>query len=141
MEIWLIWVIAGVAFFFIELFTPILFFLNLAFACLLSAVAAYYELAFAWQVAIFVLASTLLLIFLRPLLVKNVSVKDTSTGLEEKYINHDAKTIKPTNATDGRVAIYGEEWVARSNNGEEIEEGANVKIIRNEGTVFFVERI
>ena len=142
MELWLVWVIAGIVFFIIELFTPILFFLNLAIAAFLGgAVAAYYGLAGIWQTLIFAVVAGILLGFLRPLLIKNVKKEDTTTGLDEKYIGQIAKTIKTTGANDGRVTIYGEEWSARSNDGNEIAENTEVKIIRNEGTVFFVEKI
>ena len=141
MDLWLIWIIAGVVFFIIELFTPMLFFLNLAFACLITAIGAYFNVTFFGQIVIFVLVSTLFLASLRPFLMKNVNPKDTTTGLESKYVGQDAKTIKPTNGLDGRITIYGEEWEARSINGEEIPENANIKIIKNEGTIFYVEKM
>ena len=141
MEFWLIWILAGVIFFIIELFTPMLFFLNLAFACLLSAIGAYFGLAFVWQVVIFVIFSVIFLAFLRPFLMKNVTTKDASTGIEGKYIGHNAKTILPTNELDGRITIYGEEWAARNVNKEEIPKDTDVKIVRNEGTIFYVEKI
>ena len=140
MEIWLIWIIAGVIFFIIELFTPMLFFLNLAFACLLAAIGAYFDIAFVWQMFIFVGMAVLLLIFLRPILMKNISTSDTQTGIESKYIGQNAKTIMPTNNLEGRIAIYGEEWIARSENGE-IPADCDVKIIKNDGTIFYVEKI
>ena len=141
MELWLIWVIAGVILFIVELFTPALFFLNLAIAAFFSAIAAYFGLSGWWQVAIFGISAGILLGFLRPLLIKNVQKDDTTTGLDEKYFGQTAKTIRPTGANDGRVTIYGEEWGARSIDGNEIPEGVDVKIIRNEGTILFVEKI
>ena len=141
MELWLIWVIAGVILFIVELFTPMLFFLNLAIAAFFAAIGAYFGLSGWWQVAIFGVSAGVLLGFLRPLLVKNVQKEDTTTGLDEKYFGQIAKTIRPTGATDGRVTIYGEEWGARSIDGNEIAEGVDVKIIRNEGTILFVEKI
>lgn len=141
MELWIIWVIAGVILFIVELFTPTLFFLNLAIAAFFAAIGAYFGVSGWWQVGIFGISAGILLGFLRPLLVKNVLKTDTTTGLDEKYLGQIAKTIRPTNATDGRVTIYGEEWVARSTDGSEIPEGADVKIVRNEGTVFYVEKI
>ena len=141
MELWIIWVIAGVILFIVELFTPMLFFLNLAIAAFFAAIGAYFGLSGWWQVAIFGVSAGILLGFLRPLLIKNVQKDDTTTGLDEKYLGQNAKTIRPTGATDGRVTIYGEEWGARSTDGNEIPEGVDVKIVRNEGTIFFVERI
>ena len=141
MDLWLVWVISGVILFIVEIFTPTLFFLNLAIAAFFAAIGAYFGLSGWWQVGIFAISSGILLGFLRPLLVKNVQKDDTTTGLDEKYFGQIAKTIRPTNATDGRVTIYGEEWAARSTDGSEISEGENVKIVRNDGTIFFVERI
>lgn len=141
MDLWLIWVIAGVVFFFIELFTPILFFLNIAVACLITALGAYFNLAFTWQITIFFITSALLLLFLRPFLMKNVYPKNTTMSLGEKYIGKNAKTISPTDSLKGRLTIYGEEWEARSINGEIIAENTDVKIIKNEGTILFVEQI
>lgn len=141
MEIWIMWIIAGVIFFIVELFTPMLFFLNLAFACLFAAAGAYFDLSFAWQVAIYVITASVLIIFIRPFLMQNITTKDTATGMEAKYIGQNAKTILPTNNLEGRVTIYGEEWAARSINGEEIPTDADVKIVKNEGTILFVEKI
>ena len=141
MELWLIWIVCGITFFIIELFTPMLFFMNLALACLFAAIGAYYDILFAWQVFIFVGMSSLLLIFLRPILMKNITTKDTETGIEGKYLGQNAKTVLPTNNTNGRIAIYGEEWIARSLDGEEIPANSNVKIIKNDGTIFYVEKI
>ncbi|MCR4881336.1 MAG: NfeD family protein [bacterium] len=141
MELWLVWVIAGIVFFIIELFTPVLFFLNLAIAAFFGAIAAYFGLAAIWQVLIFGAIAGILLGFLRPLLVKNVKKDDTTSGLEEKYIGKAAKTIRPTGAIDGRITIYGEEWGAKSIDGNEIPEGTDVKIIRNEDMIFIVEKI
>ncbi len=141
MDLWLIWIIAGVVFFIIELFTPMLFFLNLAFASLLAGAGAYFNIAFAWQIMIFVIGASLLLLFFRPFLMKNVQTKDTATGIEGKYIGHNAKTILPTGSLDGRITIYGEEWAARSIDGEEILTDVDVKIVKNEGTIFYVEKI
>ena len=142
MELWLVWIIAGVIFFIIELFTPMLFFLNLAIAAFIGgAVAAYYGLAGIWQILIFAVVAGILLGFLRPLLVKNVQKEDTTTGLDEKYIGQTARTIRLTDANDGRVTIYGEEWAAKSADGSKILENTDVKIVRNEGTILFVEKI
>ena len=141
MELWQIWIIVCGIFFIIELFTPTLFFLNMAIGCLFAEAAAYWGLSLVWQVIIWGISSAILLLFVRPLFIKNNPKNaDITEGLDEKYIGHVAKTIKPTNDKDGRIAIYGEEWVARSTDGSDIPENAEVKIIKNDGTVFYVEK-
>ena len=142
MDIWLIWVFAGIILFIIEIFTPFLFFLNLAIASFGAAIAAYFGLELVWQVLIFGVLAGVLLGFIRPILMKSMSHKEiTSSSVDEKYICKEDKTLKTTNANDGRVVIYDEEWSARSVDGSEIEAGAVVKVVRNEGAVFFVEKI
>ena len=37
--------------------------------------------------------------------------------------------------------VLMEEWAARSINGEEIPTDADVKIVKNEGTILFIEKI
>ena len=40
-----------------------------------------------------------------------------------------------------RIAIFGEEWQAKSLNGETIAKGRYVKIVKNDSIVMFVEPI
>lgn len=141
MELWILWVITGVVFFLIEIFTPMLFFLNLAFASLLAAIGAYFNIHFGFQIGIFGISAIILLIFIRPILMKTINVKNSDNTLDEKYIGQIAKTIMPTNSTEGRVTIYGEDWQAISFTGEEIPKDVNVKIIKNDGTVLLVEKL
>ena len=141
MYLWQLYIVVGLACIIFEMLVPSMFFLNLAIAAFFSAAAAYIGLATIWQVLIFGIFAGILLGFLRPILIKNVQKEDTTTGLDEKYLGQKAKTIRPTGENDGRVTIYGEECVARSVDGSEIPEGIDVKIVRNEGTIFFVEKI
>ena len=141
MELWLLWIIAGVIFFVIEIFTPLLFFLNLAIASLITAGVAYFEVGVIWQVIIWGVLSALLLIFLRPLLVKSTTQTEEASGIEASYIGKEAKTIQSTDNENGRITIYGEDWIARSVDGNEIPKDTIVKIISYENSIFFVEKI
>ena len=141
MELWLLWIIAGVIFFVIEIFTPLLFFLNLAIASLITAGVAYFEIGAIWQVIIWGILSAILLLFLRPLLVKSTAQNEEASGIEASYIGKEAKTIQPTNKENGRITIYGEDWIARSVDENEIPENTIVKIVRYENSIFFVEKI
>lgn len=137
---WQILVLAGIIFLIIEIFTPVLFFLNFAIACFLTAILALF--VFDWSILIpaFVVLSAVFLMFLRPILMKSRN-GDKKTGVEEKYIGKIAKVTETVTLTTGVVAIYNERWDARSNTGEEIPEGSEVKIIRNESLLLFVEKI
>ncbi len=136
---WQLLVIVGVIFIIVEIFTPILFFLNLAIACFLTAILALFVLDWNILVPVAVALSALFLLFLRPLLIKT-RTNGQKTGVEEKYIGKIAKVTETVNSTSGIVSIYDERWNARSASGEEIPIGSEVKIIRNESLLLYVKR-
>lgn len=136
---WQILAIAGLIFLIIEIFTPVLFFLNLALACFITAVLAYY--IFDWNILVpaFVAFSAMFLLFLRPILIKS-RTNGQKTGVEEKYVGRIAKVTEAVTSTSGTVSIYDERWNARSITGEEIPVGSEVKIIRNDSLMLYVEK-
>lgn len=140
MHYWQLLIIAGVLFLIIEMFTPTLFFLNLALACFITAIFAIFIINLNYLVPAFVLFSAVFLLFLRPILMKKKD-GDKKTGIEEKYIGKIAKATENITQNSGVISIYNERWEARSNLGEEIPAGSNVKIVRNESLVLFVEKV
>lgn len=140
MAYWQLLILAGVVLIIIEIFTPVMFFLNLALACFITAIFAWFILDWNILIPVFVVFSLIFLLFLRPILVKKRN-HEQKTGVEEKYIGKTAKVTQSVTSTSGVVSIYNERWEARSENGEEIPEGSEVKIDRNESLVLFVEKI
>lgn len=140
MEIWQMFIIAGILFLIIEIFTPMFFFLNFAIACFLTAILALFILSWNILIPIAVVFSAVFLIFLRPILVKSRN-GNKKTGVEEKYIGKIAKVTDTITLHSGVVSIYNERWEARSETGEEIPIGSDVKIIKNESLILFVEKI
>lgn len=140
MQNWQILVVAGVIFLIIEIFTPVLFFLNFAIACFVTAILALFVKDWIILIPSFVAFSAIFLFFLRPLLLKVKSNNIQKTGVEEKYIGKTAKVKNTITSSSGVVTIYNERWEARSESGEEIPVGAEVKIIRNESLIFFVKK-
>lgn len=137
---WQLLVFAGVIFLIIEILTPVLFFLNFAIASFITALVAFFIDDWNVLIPVFVVFSAVLLVFLRPILIKTKE-NGKKTGVEEKYIGKIAKVVKAVTSIDGVVSIYDERWNARSETGEEIEVGAEVKIVRNESLMFFVEKV
>ena len=125
---WQILTIAGALLIILEIFTPALFFLNLALGCFVTAALAYYITDWNILIPVFVMFSAIFLMFLRPILMK-VRTNGQKTGVEEKYIGKIAKVTETVTATGGLVSIYDERWNARSENGEEIPVGSEVKIV------------
>jgi membrane protein implicated in regulation of membrane protease activity len=89
----------------------------------------------------FVVFSGIFLLVLRPVLMNLRTTKSQKTGMESKYIGQSVKVISPITKTSGAITIYGERWEARFNGEGEIAEGENVRIIRNESLIMYVERI
>lgn len=137
---WQIALVVGVVFLIIEMFTPVMFFLNLALACFVTAVFAYFVSDWNILIPVFVIFSAIFLIFLRPILIKSRD-GDKKTGVEEKYIGKTAKVVETVTSTGGVVSIYDERWNARSESGEEIPIGAQVTIIRNESLLLYVKEV
>ena len=140
MEYWQLWCLISIVFFIIEMFTPVNFFMNLGLACLISALVAYFNASFTLQVILFAVFGALFLIFLRPFLVyKKQNGEDDES--DEKYVGKTAVVSEKITSGTGRIAIYGETWQAKSCNGEEIEEGTQVKILKIDSIVMYVEKI
>lgn len=136
-HLWQIWCIAGVVFFIIEMFTPVMFFLNIGFACFIAAISAALGIEPIYQVLIFGVFSAIFLLWLRPFLIKRKNSSDTPETIE-MYIGKTANVINTVTAEDGRIAVFGEEWQAKSLNGEVIEKGSQVKIMKNDSIVMYV---
>lgn len=140
MAYWQLLIITGIIFIIIEMFAPMFFFFNIALACFLTALLALFITDWNILVPVFVVFSIVFIIFLRPILIRNRE-NGQKTGVEEKYIGKVAKVTQTVTASSGVINIYNERWEARSNLGEEIPEGSEVKIIRNESLILFVEKI
>ena len=140
MDMWLILLIVSVIFLVLEMFTPTLFFINLAVAVAVSAIFSYLGFSNLFVTFVFLIVSIAAIWLVRPILLKQINEKKVSTGLDDKYIGKVAKVVKEVTNTDGRVAIYGEEWQAVTD-GEAIAVGSEVKILLNDSIIFKVEKI
>lgn len=137
---WQILCIAGIGFVILEIFTPSMFFLNFALAAFITAVISLFVTKTIWLVLSFFVLSFVSFIFLRPLILSRFS-KSTETGIQDKYINKKARVTEEITCNSGVISIYGERWDARIDSGEAIPVGCEVKIIRNESLIMYVEKI
>ena len=140
MEIWQIWCVVAFIFIIVEVLTPAMFFLNLAFASFFVAFFAYFNLDITLQVILFAIMSLVGILILEPYMLKK-ETKIQKTGIEEKYINRKAKVIEEINDSQGAITIYGERWLAREKDNKIVNVNDEVKIIANEGTLFIVEKL
>lgn len=139
MQLWQILSIIGIVFVILEIFTPSMFFLNFALAGFICAlISLVFKNVYGITVLFFVF-SFVSFVFLRPIIMKKFS-KETETGLNSKYIGKVVKAEEDISDSQGVINIYGERWEARSDNGEFIPKGSDVKIVRNESIIMYVSK-
>ena len=138
MSLWQIWCIAGIVLCITEIFTPAMFLLNLGFACFVSAIFAALGVSSLIQVIVFAIFSAVFIIWLRPFLIRKRE-SDTPETVE-MYIGKTAKVIEKVTQSGGRIAIFGEEWQAKSLDNEEYQIGEEVKIVKNDSIVMYVQK-
>ena len=93
------------------------------------------------QAIVFVVVSILILLFIRPFAVNYINKDPEKTNVEsmEGKVGEVTADINNVLAT-GTVKIDGMDWTARTDNGEIIEAGEYVKVLRVEGVKVIVEK-
>lgn len=138
MILWQILAIVGLGFIILEMFTPSMFFLNFAIASFVTSLTSVYTADITTLAIVFSIFSVISFVFLRPILIRKLC-KEKETGINSKYIGQKAKVEEEVSENAGVISIYGERWDARSENGSIIEKGSEVKIVRNESIIMYVE--
>ena len=141
MLFWEIFAIAGVVFLILEILVPAVFFLNLAIAGFLTAIFSLVISDIVTLILAFVVLSLLSIFLIRPLILKHKSTQDTQTGIEGKYIGKVARVIEPVSRYKGAITIYDERWDARYDGDDEIPAGAEIRIVRNDSLIMYVEKL
>jgi len=141
MEMYLYWLIAAIVLVIVEICTVAFGSICFAIGAGFSALAAGLGANFTWQIVIFAVVSILTFIFLRPVFLRflDKKSKDVKTnaealvgrkGIVSERIDHEKHT--------GRVAIDGDDWKAVSENGEVIEKGTEVEIVKLDSIIVTV---
>ena len=133
--------IIGVVFLVLEIFTPAMFFLNLAFASFLTMGVTLFTSNLHVIIFSFVVFSAVMLLVLRPILMNLKTTKSQQTGIESKYIGQTVKTTSTVTKDSGTITIYGERWEARTDADEPIPADTSVRIVRNESLIMYVEKV
>lgn len=131
----------GILFVLLEIFIPSMFFLNLALAAFVCAIAAYFISNIYFLVILFCLLSLTFIFTLRPLFINKTNKKDEKTGMENKYVGKIAKVVENVDKTNGVISIYDERWQARTLDNEIIETGNQVEIIGHDSLIMRVKKI
>lgn len=142
MEIWMLFLIISIVAVIVEIFIPTMFCINFAFAGILTALISIFWGNLQSLFIIFVVLSLLSIILIKPVLVKLVK-KQSHADFDTQYIGKIVKSIEPITNNSGAVTIYDERWEARlsQEGAENIPEGEDVKIIRNDSLILYVEKV
>lgn len=135
------WLAAMVVFILAEAATVTLVSIWFAAGALAAVVVALIGGGVGWQVTVFLVVASLLLIGLRGIVRKYIHPKIVRTNVDA-MTGTTGVVVTPINnvAALGRVKLNGMEWSARSTDGTHIPEGTLVKVDRVEGVKVFVSQ-
>ena len=139
MEVWMLWVVAGIICIIVEIFTPGFFFMSLGVSAIITGLLALFIEPVYWHFVIFILVSFLLFINLRKLGEKLVSNKSKPTNVSALIGKIGKITVKIPIDGKGYVKIGGEEWPAMEINNLEVEVGSKVIVKKIDGNKAIVE--
>lgn len=140
---WVFWLIAAGVFFIIEMATIGFLVFWLGIGALLAMVTSFITDSILIQVIVFVVTSTLLLIFTRPLVNKFIKVPKETVTNAYSIIGKKAIVVKEINNIegDGQIKVDGEVWSAKSNTDETIPKDTEVEIVEIDGVKAVVKKI
>ena len=139
---WQIWLLLAGLFFIGEMITVGFLIFWLGIGALLAMIVSFFKTNIIIQTAVFVISSIILILATKPFVKRFVDVKKTNTNVFS-IIGKKALVIKeidPINAK-GQIKVNSEIWSAESENGEKIEEGSEVEIIRINGVKAIVKKV
>jgi hemolysin III len=144
MQAWHIWVLAGLAFLALEMFTPELVLGTLALAMFAAAAAASGGASPAWQLVVFIVATLVLMLAVRPRLKRALyrGADSRPTGVQA-LIGRKGVVTEPVGGerNPGRVRLGGEEWRAITRDGRTIGAGGAVEVVAVEAATVIVKAI
>lgn len=137
----MLWLIAAVAFGFIELITLGLATIWFAIGALIAWIFASFNAPLIVQVLVFLISSGVLLYYTRPIAQKVLKVGHTKTNVETLK-GKTAVVIKEINNLqgEGQVKVSGQIWSAKSFNDEKIPEDSIVEILDIQGVKLVVRQ-
>lgn len=141
MDLWMLFVVIALVAIVVEIMVPTLFCINFAVAGIITAIVAVFWGGFTENLILFAILSIASIFLLKPYFEKTFK-KDGDADFNSDYMGKIVKVIEPITDLKGAVTIYDERWEARLKEaGEEIAVGADVKIVSNDSTTLFVEKI
>lgn len=142
MTLWEIFGITAVVTMLLEMVIPSFFFLNFSLAGIITAIASVWIQNPITLWILFIVLSLVSLLVFRPFCMKKFKNGKSQTGVESTYFGKIAKVIEPITTTSGTISIFDERWNARLAQGtDEIPIGSEVKIVKNDSLIMYVEKV
>lgn len=142
-NLWLIWVIISIVCLILELSSGDFFILCFAIGSAVAAIIAGCGANLTWQIILFAVISALSLLLVRPTLIKKLH-KPHRVRLSnaEAMVGQEGRVSERIEEGGfGRVAIDGDDWKARSTDGNAIEKDARVRVVKMDSIIAIVEPI
>lgn len=141
---WYIWLIAAGVFFVVEIMTVGFMIFWLGVAALIACLVSLFTENLIIQMAVFVVASALLLLLTRPFVEKFITKKEPTVKTNAySIIGKEAKVTKSFNEDSkmGQIKVGSEKWTAKSKDDEILSEGDTVRVEAIDGVKAIVTKI
>lgn len=140
---WIFWLIAAGVFFIIEMATVGFLVFWLGIGSLLAMVTSFATDSFIIQFIVFLITSTLLLVFTRPLVNKFIKVPKEIKTNAYSIIGKKGIVISKINNIEGngQVKIDGDVWSAKSIDDTDIPKDTEIEIVEIDGVKAVVKKI
>lgn len=139
---WVWWLAAALVLGVVEMLTVDLVLAMFAGGALVAALLAVLDVPLWGQILGFAAASTLLLLALRPYLLRHlrqrVPLVETNAAA---HVGRTAVVVLPVSGGSGRVKLAGEVWSARTDDHGTFEVGDEVRVLRIDGATAVVARM
>lgn len=135
----LVWVGLLLIFTLIEFFTYQFFALCFSFGSVSALIVSLFDVDIMLQIAVFLVISGLLIVFIRPIAYKMLRVTHSPTNVdmligEEGIVTDEINNLERR----GRIKILGQSWAARNEIEETISMNAKVIVKKIEGVTLIV---
>ena len=140
---WIFWLIAAGIFFIIEMATIGFLVFWLGIGALLAMLTSFITDSILIQSIVFIISSTLLLIFTRPLVDKFIKIPKEIKTNAYSIIGKKGIVISKINNIEGngQIKVDGEVWSAKSLTDEDIPENSEVEIVEIDGVKTVVKKV
>ncbi|MCF4121460.1 NfeD family protein [Antribacter sp. KLBMP9083] len=137
---WLWWVGGALVLGLIEILSLDFVFLMFAGGALAAAGVSAADQPLWVQVMTFAVASLILLLVLRPWIVRKAHVPALATNTDA-HVGRTAAVVQDVTTTSGLIKLVGEVWSARAVDGSPVlPEGTTVRVVRIDGATAVVEQ-